>query len=76
MGEYLTDDDLYMCKYATAGTDKDGFTIPWCKTEDMACDDVLRFSGACRYEKDKACLRDQIVNTGYIYNTPGKKGGK
>ena len=72
----MTDDELYMCKYAEAGVDKDGFTIPWCKTQDMACEDVLRFSDVCQYEKDKACMRDQIAEAGYIYSLPGKKGVK
>ena len=48
----MTDDELYMCKYSTAGEDQDGFTVPFCTLSDMPCDDVLRYGDeGCIYSK-------------------------
>lgn len=51
-GDYWTDDKLYMCKYATAGEDKDGFTVPFCTLCGLSCEDVLRYGDeGCKYTK-------------------------
>ena len=50
--DYWTDDKLYMCKYATAGEDKDGFTVPFCTLCGLSCEDVLRYGDeGCKYTK-------------------------
>lgn len=52
MTGYLTEADLYMCKYATAREDKDGFIVPYCKLCGLSCDDVLRYGDeGCKYTK-------------------------
>ena len=46
--KHITTDDLYMCKYATATTDNDGFTVPACTLcNGMGCEEVLRFADEC-----------------------------
>ena len=48
----MTDDELYLCKYASAGEDQDGFTVSYCTLCDMPCDDVLRYGDdGCKYTK-------------------------
>lgn len=71
----MTLESLYLCKYCTAGEDANGIMIPWCSLNDLSCDDVLRYGDeGCRYIRQKEDLRTRIVETGYIYNPPGKKG--
>ena len=48
----MKDIELYMCKYAGAGVDDDGYTIPWCTLNDLSCDNVLRYGDeGCKYQK-------------------------
>lgn len=73
----MSDTELFLCRHCTAGEDADGIMIPWCSLNDLSCDDVLRYGDeGCRYETEKARLREQIVETGYVYHPPGKKGVK
>ena len=39
----MTNDDIWKCKYVTAGEDKDGITVPCCTLCGMPCEDVLRY---------------------------------
>ena len=48
----MSEFELWMCKYAGAGEDKDGITIPWCTLNDLPCEDVLRYGDeGCKYTK-------------------------
>lgn len=50
----MSEFELWMCKYAGAGEDKDGITIPWCTLNDLPCEDVLRYGDeGCKYSKIK-----------------------
>ena len=48
----MTDDEMYMCKYSTAGEDQDGFTVPYCTLCNLPCEMVLRYGDeGCIYSK-------------------------
>ena len=54
MNQFFSEGDLWQCKYASAGEDKDGITVPWCTLQDFPCEDVLRFADeACKFTRSE-----------------------
>ena len=52
MNGFLSESDLWQCKYASAGEDEYGITVPWCTISDMSCESILRYADeACKYTK-------------------------
>lgn len=48
----MTDAELFLCIYATAGEDEEGFTVPVCTLSELPCDVVLRYGDeGCKYTK-------------------------
>lgn len=59
---FLTDADIMLCKHVGIRNDKNGYSEYYCKLCDFSCEDVLRCSDGCQYEKIDLSRKDLFWN--------------